>query len=137
MDGTVQPEPPPGDCCQPDVRRRMCLMRWAALILALTACCKPMPVVAEPDEFSLEIIGPNEARVDYYNSASRLSAVFPPWLHNGDLSVAIDLIVTRGPETLVVTPPAGWIAVPSNRLTLEDGDQGSIYLIRDLEHLGM
>ena len=108
-------------------------MTRLASILALL----PVVAVAEPDEFSLEVLSENEARVDYYNSASQQSGSFPPWLNSGDMAVQLDLEITQGPETLTVTPPAGWVAYPTNRLTLDDGDMGSIYLIRDLEHLGM
>lgn len=109
------------------------------LAIALALCAAPVAAqdTLGPDEFSLEVLGPNEARVDYYNSADQQSGFAPPWLNNGDLSVALDLHITRGPETLTVTPPAGWVAYPSNTLTLADGEQGSIYLLRDAEHLGM
>lgn len=114
-------------------------MTRLAFILALL----PSAALAEPDEFSLDCALPrgvecDEYRVDYYNSASRQSSYAPRWLSNGDMTVGLRLDIGQGPETLVITDlPQGWIALPSNRLTLEDGEIGSLYIIRDVEHLGM
>ena len=115
------------------------------LSIAFAALLFTTPVVssAEPDEFSLECVFPrgvdcDEYRVDYYNSASRQSGYSPPWLNSGDMAVGLRLDITDGPETLVITDlPPGWVALPTNRITLEDGEMGSIYIVRDLEHLGM
>lgn len=110
-----------------------------SFILALL----PFAASAEPDEFSLDCALPrgvecDEYRVDYYNSASRQSSYAPRWLSNGDMTVGLRLDIGQGPETLVITDlPQGWIALPSNRLTLDDGEMGSLYIIRDVEHLGM
>ena len=114
-------------------------MTRLAFILALL----PVAAWAEPDEFSLDCALPrgvecDEYRVDYYNSASRQSSYAPRWLNNGDMTVGLRLDIGQGPETLVITDlPQGWIALPSNRLTLDDGEMGSLYIIRDVEHLGM
>jgi hypothetical protein len=114
-------------------------MTRLAFILAL----QPVAALAEPDEFSLDCALPrgvecDEYRVDYYNSASRQSSYAPRWLNNGGMTVGLRLDIGQGPETLVITDlPQGWIALPSNRLTLDDGEMGSLYIIRDVEHLGM
>ena len=111
--------------------------------LALSLALLPFAASAEPDEFSLDCALPrgvecDEYRVDYYNSASRQSSYAPRWLSNGDMAVGLRLDIGQGPETLVITDlPQGWIALPSNRLTLEDGAMGSLYIIRDVKHLGM
>ena len=111
--------------------------------LACIFALLPFAALAEPDEFSLDCALPrgvecDEYRVDYYNSASRQSSYAPRWLTNGDMTVGLRLDIGQGPETLVITDlPQGWIALPSNRLTLDDGEMGSLYIIRDVEHLGM
>ena len=118
-------------------------MTRLSLAIAALVCTTPFVSSAEPDEFSLDCALPrgvecDEYRVDYYNSASRQSSYAPRWLTNGDMTVGLRLDIGQGPETLVITDlPQGWIALPSNRLTLDDGEMGSLYIIRDLEHLGM
>lgn len=110
------------------------LLTFAVLCTTTLFVVNARPTNAEPDEFSLERLGPDEARVDYYNSASRQSGNFPRELTVEDLTVALDLDIGQGPEILSVYPPEGWIAVPPF-ISVVDGDMGSIMLIRGV-HLG-
>lgn len=111
-----------------------------SLAFAALICTTPFVSSAQetrPDEFSLEVLSANEARIDYWNSEDRQSGYAPRELTSEGITVGLHIDITMGPETLTVTPPAGWVALPTNSITVADGEMGSIYIVRDLEHLGM
>jgi len=86
------------------------------------------------DEVTLEVHSSTFATVAFYNADPPNSAAFPPELVNGDLTVGIHVSITMGPETLVVTPPEGWVAIPAE-ISVADGDTGTVELRRG-EYLG-
>jgi len=94
-----------------------------------------MPDAASPaDEFSLTRESDNLAIVEYWNADPPNSAHFPETLTDGDLTVEISVHISSGPETLIVTPPEGWVAIPPS-VVVTDGETGTVELRRG-EYLG-
>ena len=99
---------------------------------------------AEPDRITLERISEVEAVIEYHNSADRSSGQHPPrrTLSDDHISLLeVDVVLQIGNdtdprETLTVTPPPGWVAVPRDYIQVPDGETGVIHLILEIEHLG-
>jgi hypothetical protein len=114
------------------------LMSVSALILTATSLgvsAQSWPTHEPSDEWTLDVLGPAHATVSYYNSDPPNSGYFPRELVNGDLIVGIEVVTSAGPETLIVSPPPGWVAIPPT-LDVIDGEMGVVDLIRG-EFLGM
>jgi len=108
--------------------------------LAAVLCLLSAPATAQnwgdhtpPDEWTIERVGPDEAYVDYYNADPPASGAYPQSLTVGDLTVDIEILTSAGPETIIVTPPEGWLAIPF-ALDVADGDIGRIRLLRGQYH---
>jgi hypothetical protein len=117
-------------------------LRWLIpLALALIAGGKmahgqDAPDGLPPDEWSLERVTDDHWRVEYRNSDAQSSGRYPGFLNVGDMTVDLHLHVSSGPETLTVTPPPGWQAVPPS-ITVDDGSMGRVEIVRSGEWMGM
>ena len=109
------------------------MIRALALIVALVMMAPPAPAqtLRAPDEFTLERLSDDRAYVEYWNADPPNSGYAPPELVVGELVVQIQVVIGAGggPETLIVTPPEGWIAIPPT-IDVVDGDIGRVDLIR-------
>ena len=94
------------------------------------------PYAMPPDEWSLERITSDHYRVEYWNSDTQSSGLYPQFLNMGEMTVDLQLRVTSGPEILTVIPPVGWEAMPP-QIAVDDGSMGRVEIIRTGEWLGM
>jgi len=110
------------------------------LAIALALCAAPVAAqnwgdYSPPDEWTLEVLSDTYATVTFYNADPPASGYVPEFLSVGDLRVDLHVDITSGPETMTVTPPPGWRAVPE-AVSVVDGDIGVVELFRG-EFLGM
>ena len=73
------------------------------------------------------------AEVLFHNEMAQSSTVIPMQLESDGLIV--DVLIVNGmgeePDTMVVTPPTGWIAVPPS-IEVEEGQTGTVTLLQEL-----
>jgi hypothetical protein len=88
-----------------------------------------------PDEFSLDFVTCEVAEVSFHNNAAKTSYLgHPPRLETstvdcGAVSAGIEVLISGGAETLVVTPEVGWTAYPE-RVEAADGETVTLELRR-------
>ena len=100
-----------------------------SLLFATSAIAQDAPDIAFPDKHTLERITDDHYIVEYWNSEFRNSTPIVLELVYGTMTVTVAVTNTAGPETLAVTVPAGWIALPQS-ITVDDGSLGHIDIVR-------
>ena len=100
-----------------------------SLLFATSAIAQDAPDIAFLDKHTLDRINEDHYIVEYWNSEFRNSTPIVLELEYGSMTVIVAVSNTAGPETLAVTVPAGWIALPQS-ITVDDGSMGHIDIVR-------